>query len=93
MFKLILILKAVIEVALFAFMGQAILYIMAGAKRDTNFVFTTLKLITSPMTKMTRFISPRIILDRHIPLATFLLLGLLWGVLTVAKVKFLLQAR
>ena len=92
MFKLILILKAVIEVALFAFMGQAILYIMAGAKRDTNFVFTTLKLITSPMTKMTRFISPRIILDRHIPLATFLLLSMLWGLLTVAKVKYLLQA-
>ena len=93
MLKLILILKAIIEVALFAFVGQAVLYIMAGAKRDTNFVFTTLKLITSPMTKMTRFISPRIILDRHIPLATFLLLGLLWGALTVAKVKFLLQAR
>ena len=92
MLKLILILKAVIEVALFAFMGQAVLYIMAGAKRDTNFVFTTLKLITSPMTKMTRFISPRIILDRHIPLATFLLLGMLWALLTAAKVKYLLQA-
>ena len=93
MLKLILILKAVIEVALFAFMGQAVLYIMAGAKRDTNFVFTTLKLITSPMTKMTRFISPRIILDRHIPLATFLLLGMLWALLTAAKVKYLLQAQ
>jgi hypothetical protein len=93
MLKLILILKAIIEVALFAFMGQAVLYIMAGAKRDTNFVFTTLKLITSPMTKMTRFISPRIILDRHIPLATFLLLCMLWGMLTVAKVKYLLQAQ
>ena len=92
MLKLILILKAVIEVALFAFMWQAVLYIMAGAKRDTNFVFTTLKLITSPMTRMTRLISPRIILDRHIPLATFLLLSMLWGLLTVAKVKYLLQA-
>jgi len=85
--------KAVIEVALFAFVGQVILYIMAGAKRDTNFVFTLLKLITSPMTFIVRFISPRIILDRHIPLATFLLLCTLWIGLTAAKVQILLQAK
>lgn len=85
--------KAIIEVALFAFVGQGILYIMAGAKRDTNFVFTTLKMITSPMTTIVRFISPRIIIDRHIPLATFILLCTLWIGLTVAKVQILLQAR
>lgn len=86
-------LKAIIEVALFAFVGQAILYIMAGAKRDTNFVFTLLKMITSPMTTIVRFISPRIIIDRHIPLATFILLCTLWIGLTVVKVQILLQAR
>ncbi len=85
--------KAIIEVALFAFVGQGILYIMAGAKRDTNFVFTLLKLITAPMTTFVRFISPRIILDRHIPLATFLFLVTLWIGLTVAKVQILLQAK
>lgn len=86
-------LKAVIEVALFAFVGQGILYILAGAKRDTNFVFTLLKMITSPMTSIVRFISPRIILDRHIPLATFLFLCTLWIGLTAAKIQILLQAR
>lgn len=85
--------KAIIEVALYAFVGQGILYIMAGAKRDTNFVFTLLKMITSPMTYIVRFISPRVILDRHIPLATFLFLVTLWIGLTVAKVQILMQAR
>jgi hypothetical protein len=84
--------KAVIEVALYAFVGQVILYIMAGAKRDTNFVFTLLKLITSPMTFIVRAISPRIILDRHIPLATFIFLCTLWICLTVLKVQILNQA-
>lgn len=86
-------LKAVIEVALLAYVGQAILFIMAGAKRDTNFVFTMLKMITSPMSFVVRFISPRIILDRHIPLATFLFLVTLWIVLTAAKVSMVMQAR
>ena len=85
--------KAVIEVALFAFVGQAILFIMAGAKRDENFVFSTLKMITSPMTFIVRFISPRIILDRHIPFATFLFLLTLWIGLTAAKAQILLQVR
>ncbi len=85
--------KAIIEVALFAFVGQGILYIMAGAKRESNFVFTLLKLITAPMTYVVRFISPRIILDRHIPLATFLFLCTLWIGLTVAKVQILMQSR
>jgi hypothetical protein len=93
MLLLIQMLKAVVEVALFAFIGQTILYIIAGADRDTNFVFTLLKLITAPMTGIVRFISPRIILDRHIPLATFLLLATLWLALTVAKVQMLMQAR
>lgn len=85
-------LKAVIEVALLAYVGQAILYIMAGEKRETNFVFTLLKMITSPMSFIVRFISPRIILDRHIPLATFMFLATLWIGLTAAKVSLLMQA-
>ncbi len=93
MLLFILMFKAVVEVALFAFIGQGILYIIAGAKRESNFVFTLLKLITAPMVYIVRFISPRIILDRHIPLATFLFLCTLWLGLTVAKVQILLQTK
>jgi hypothetical protein len=93
MLLFILMFKAVVEVALFAFIGQGILYIIAGAKRESNFVFTLLKLITAPMVYIVRFISPRIILDRHVPLATFLFLCTLWFGLTVAKVQILLQTK
>lgn len=93
MLLFILMFKAVIEVALFAFVGQGILYIIAGAKRESNFVFTLLKMITAPMTYIIRLISPRVILDRHIPLATFLFLCTLWVGLTVVKIQILLQAR
>ncbi len=85
--------KAILEVALLAYVGQAILFIMAGEKRETNFVFTLLKMITAPMSSVVRFISPKIILDRHIPLATFIFLSTLWIALTVAKVQIILQSR
>jgi hypothetical protein len=93
MLQLITIVKAIIEVALFAFIGQGILYILAGAKRDKNIVFTMLKTVTMPVTKFIRFISPGIVLDRHIPFASFTLLLVLWVGITIGKIMLVLQAR
>lgn len=74
---LLKILKALVEVAGFALLGQGIVALFAGAKRDQNFVYVLFKIITSPATKLTRTICPRFIPDRHIPFYTF---GLLfWG--------------
>ena len=70
--------------------GQAILYVLAGAKRETNFVYTTFRMLTSPVTKVTRFIAPRFILDQHIGLLAFFLLIVFWLVLTIAKVRLVL---
>jgi hypothetical protein len=88
--QLVIILKALAEVALFAFLGQGILYLFAGAKRETNFVYTTFKMLTSPVTKVTRLITPRVILDRHVAFVAFFLLLLVWIGLTIAKISLAL---
>ena len=93
MLQFITILKAMAEVALLAFLGQGILFIMAGSNRDKNLVFTMLKTVTMPVTKFIRFVSPGIVMDRHIPLASFILLIVLWAGLTIAKVTLVLQTR
>ncbi len=90
MLQLVIILKALSEVALFAFLGQGILYLLAGAKRETNFVYTTFRLLTSPVTKLTRFIAPRFILDQHIALLAFFLLMVFWLALTITKIRLVL---
>jgi hypothetical protein len=86
MLQSVIILKALAEVALFAFVGQGILYLFAGAKRESNFVYTTFKMLTSPVTKVTRWIAPRFIVDQHIGFLAFFLLLVLWAGLTVAKI-------
>ena len=88
MLQSILILKALVEVALFAFIGQAILYLFAGANRENNFVYTTFKMLTSPVTKVTRWIAPRFIVDQHIGFLAFFLIVVAWMVLILAKVSF-----
>ncbi len=84
-------LKLIAEIALLAMLGQWLLGLLAGGKRDSNFFYQMLAVLTRPFVRLTRLISPRVILDRHIPLAAFLLLLSLWLVATVIKINICLQ--
>lgn len=91
MYELVVILKALTEVAAVGMLGQGLLYLLAGRRREQNIVYQLFKTITSPVTRLTRFVTPRIVLDRHIWLVSVLLLGVLWLVFTVLKIKFVLE--
>ena len=90
MLQFIIILKALSEVALFAFLGQGILYFFAGANREQNFVYGTFKKMTSPITKLTRLIAPRFVVDQHIGMLAFFLLLMFLVALTVTKIRLVL---
>ena len=90
MLQAVIILKALTEVALFAFVGQGILYLFAGANRERNFVYTTFRMLTSPVTKVTRLIAPRFIVDQHVGFLAFFLLMVLWAALTITKIKLVI---
>ena len=91
MYEIIVILKALTEVAGVAFLGQGVLWVIAGAKRDQNMVYNLFKTVTSPVMRLTRIITPRIIIDAHIGLVAFFLLMVTWVVLTAFKIKIVLE--
>ncbi|MDO8418981.1 MAG: hypothetical protein Q7S90_03005 [Rubrivivax sp.] len=80
--------KLVCEIALLSLLGQGLLFILAGAKRETNFFYQLLRILTGPFTRAMRWIVPRQIVDQHIPIAAFLLLSVVWAVVTVEKIKY-----
>jgi hypothetical protein len=82
---LISIVRVLVEVAGFTLLGQGVLAVMAGKSRDTNAVYRLMQTISSPAVRLVRFITPRAIIDRHIPLVTFFLLFWLWIGLAFAK--------
>lgn len=84
-------LKLIAEIALMALLGQWLLGVLAGAKRETNFFYRVLKVITQPFLRAARLLSPRIVLDRHLPLVAFLLLAFGWFVVTTAKINLCLE--
>jgi hypothetical protein len=83
--------KLVAEIALMALAGQWLLGLLAGRKRDTNFFYGLLGVLTAPFVKGMRLITPRVVIDRHIPLAAFVLLAMVWVVATLAKINVCLQ--
>lgn len=78
MLTAVVILKALLEVAGLALIGQGVLYLLAGVNREQNVFYRILKIIASPAVKLTRFITPRFVGDAHIGFAAFFLLAGLW---------------
>lgn len=74
-------LRALVQMAILFLLGQGLLALLAGSRRHTNSVYKLFILLTSPVIKITRLITPRQIIDKHVPLvAFFLLFWLLYGV-------------
>lgn len=83
--------KLLIEIALMALAGQWLLGLLAGARRETNLFYRLLKVITQPVVQGARWITPRVVLDRHVPLVAFLLLSFGWIAATAVKIRLCLE--
>lgn len=71
-------LKAIVEVAGCAYLGQALVAAFAGSRRHENFVYQIFKILTNPIERATRFLMPKFIPDRHIPFVAFGILLWIW---------------
>lgn len=87
MLTVVVVLKALLEIAALALLGQGLLYILAGAKRDTNVFYQVLSAMTRPILKSVRFIAPRFIVDQHIGALAFLILLFFWYMLLLGNLS------
>lgn len=83
-------LRAVAEVALLALLGQGAVALLSGPARQGNPIYQLFALITKPVIRVVRFITPTVILDKHLPFVAFFLLFWLW--IFLAWVKRLLAS-
>ena len=80
------VLKLLAEIALMALLGQWVLGLLAGAQRDRNLFYQVFQIVTRPLVTGVRLITPKVVIDRHIPLVAFLLLTFVWVVATITKI-------
>ncbi len=83
--------KLIAEVALLALFGQWVLGLLAGAKKDQNLFYQILQIVGKPFVVAARVITPKQIIDRHVPLVAFLLLLFIWLAATLMKIRTCLQ--
>lgn len=86
MLLLVEILKLLAEIALMSLAGQWVLGLLAGARREQNLFYQLFQVLTRPLIAGARAISPRVVLDRHLPLVAFLVLFFVWLVATLTKI-------
>jgi uncharacterized protein YggT (Ycf19 family) len=73
------VLKALIEIAGLALFAQFLVGLFGWGRRHENPVYRFFQVIASPVTSLVRLVTPKIVLDQHIPLAAFLILVFAWG--------------
>lgn len=83
--------QLVLYVPLLALLGQGLLYVLAGPKRDSNFFYQLIKLISKPFTFVVRKLTPRLVADRHVPFVTFFLLLVIYAVVTLERIQLCVQ--
>ncbi len=91
MLALVTAVKLIAEIALMALLGQWILGLLAGARREKNLFYQLLQIMGRPFVSVARLLSPKFVVERHLPLVAFLLLAFVWLAVTVLKIQICLQ--
>ncbi|HEU0198917.1 MAG TPA: hypothetical protein VFR86_00625 [Burkholderiaceae bacterium] len=69
----LIILQTLLLVAGLSLFGQAVVGIFNWRQRHENFVYQLFGIVSRPLVRMVRVITPRIVIDPHVPLVAFLL--------------------
>jgi hypothetical protein len=92
MLTLLTLLQLVLYIPLLALLGQGILYVLAGPRRQSNFFYQLLQLLAKPFTFVVRKLTPRQVGDHQVPIVTFFLVVILYLVVTFERINACLQA-
>lgn len=78
-------LKALVEIAAMALLAQGLIGFLSGKAKQDNFVYRLFQVVTAPIYKIVRRITPGFVADQHIGLAGFFILFWIWVALIYAK--------
>lgn len=69
-----LVAQTLVLVAGLALLGQLLVGVFNWRRRRENLLYGLFELIARPVVKVIRWITPKVVVDRHIPIAAFMLL-------------------
>lgn len=85
------VLKGLAEFAGLLLIGQGLVYALSFGKHETNAVYRMFRLLTSPIVRATRVITPAKVSDKHVPFVSLILLFWIWVILLFTKLNMLMD--
>ena len=70
-------------------LAQGLVYVLSFGRHETNVIYKFLRFLTSPVTNVVRRITPRLVVDRHVPFAAFFLLFWLYVILIFVRLDLI----
>jgi len=86
MLAVVTIVKGLVEFAGLLLLGQALVFLLSFGRHEANPVYRFLRLLTRPVVRPIRFVTPRFVLDQHVPAVSFFVLFGVWVVLKFYQV-------
>ncbi len=86
-------LQLILYIALLALAGQGLLFVLAGERRDSNFFYRLLQVLSKPFTAPVRRLTPAKVADQHVPIVTFFLLVIAYAVVTFEIINFCVRSQ
>lgn len=86
MLHLLNVVQLVLYIALLALVGQAVLFLLAGARRETNVFYALLQVLSKPFRLVVRRLTPRQVSDSFLPALTFVVLAVVYLAVTFERI-------
>jgi hypothetical protein len=83
--------QLILYIPLLALLGQGLLYVLAGPKRDSNFFYRLLQLLSKPFTLVVRRLTPAKVTDQHVPFVTFFVVLVVYFIVTLERINLCVQ--
>ncbi len=87
MLLLLNILQLVTYIGLLAMLGQGLLFMLAGQKRDRNVFYQLFQVLNKPWLAVARWLSPARVAPQHHGFVAFFVLCVLYLAVTLAKIE------
>lgn len=86
MLTLLNIVQLVLYIALLALLGQGLLYVLAGSRREHNLFYQLLRIVGKPFVWLVRRLTPKQVADERVSVVAFFALAILYAVVTFEKI-------
>lgn len=86
----VVVLKGLAEFAGLLLIGQGLVYALSFGRHEVNGVYRFFRLMTSPVVRLTRAITPQKVSDKHVPFVALILIFWIWLFLSYFKYSMML---